>query len=162
MACDVKNKWLKTTYRLAPPAWLSRIGRGSVGWEILCFLPPERLGLGSKLVEGAFEVDTLRLNHFEGFVKNWVNPDEGEAERGKGTGPFGDNRSGGGSVFPRLGAILVVESWIRVVLKVGLCDLCRQLSATTRNAKQHVPSRYIQGQPKHPSWTTWFKNFKIK
>ena len=71
----------------------------------MCFLPPERLGLGSKLVEGALDVDTLRLNHFEGFVKNWVNPDEGEAERGSVGRAFGDNKSGGGSVFPRLGAI---------------------------------------------------------
>lgn len=53
-----------------------------MGREILCFLPPERLGLGSKLVGGGFEADALRLNHFEGFVRNWVKPDEGEAERG--------------------------------------------------------------------------------
>lgn len=77
-----------------------------MGWEILCFLPPERLGLGSKLdVEGDFEAETLRLNHFEDFEKNWVKPDEGEAERGEGSGEFGDSRSAGGRVFPRFGAI---------------------------------------------------------
>jgi hypothetical protein len=49
----------------------------------LCFLALETLGLGSGLlVEGDFDAETLRLNHFEGFDKNCVNPDEGEAERG--------------------------------------------------------------------------------
>lgn len=73
------------------------------------------LDLGSELVEGAFEADTLRLNHFDGFVKNWVKPDEGEAERGEVRSPFGDNESCRGTVFPRLGGILggeVVKSWV--------------------------------------------------
>lgn len=34
-----------------------------------------------------------------------MKPDEGEDERGEGRGMFGDSSSGGGSVFPRLGAI---------------------------------------------------------
>ena len=71
----------------------------------MCFLPPERLVLGSKFVEGGFEAEALRVNHFEGFDKNWVNPDEGDAERGEAEVAFGDNKSGGGCELPRLGAI---------------------------------------------------------
>lgn len=33
------------------------------------------------------DVDALLANHFDGFVRNWANPDDGEVERGK----FGDN-----------------------------------------------------------------------
>ena len=60
------------------------MGLGSVGCEILCFLAELMLGLGGsapgKLC--AFVADTLRENHFDGFVRNWVKPD-GDGERGK-------------------------------------------------------------------------------
>ena len=62
---------------------MSKIGLGSVGRDILCFLPPElTLGLDSGTVGETFDADALRLNHFEGLVRNWVKPDEGEVERG--------------------------------------------------------------------------------
>lgn len=52
------------------------------------FLPDELvLGLGSiELVEdlpATFPVELERLNHFVGLDKNWVKPEDGEAERGK-------------------------------------------------------------------------------
>ena len=52
------------------------------------FLPDELvLGLGSmELVEdrpATLPVELERLNHFVGFERNWVKPEEGEAERGK-------------------------------------------------------------------------------
>ena len=54
---------------------LSTIGRGSVGWDILGFLPDELvLGLGSmELVEdrpATLPVELERLNHFVGFERN--------------------------------------------------------------------------------------------
>lgn len=62
------------------------MGRGSVGWDILGFLPVELvLDLGSvELIEerpalAEFE----RLNHFVGLERNWVNPFEGEMDRGE-------------------------------------------------------------------------------
>jgi len=61
------------------------MGLGSVGWDILCFLPPLlKLALGSDDMPGnVLEADAV-LNHFAGFVKNCVNPKEGDAERGGG------------------------------------------------------------------------------
>ena len=91
---------------LAPPVYPSIIGRGSVGLEILCFLPPAEVMLGrvSLAPAGAFEPETLRLNHFEGFDKNCVKPEEGDVDReaaGEG-GAFGLSES---CVPVRLGAI---------------------------------------------------------
>ena len=62
----------------------------------MCFRPPEPdiLGLASAGICGILEVDAFLLNHFEGFVRNWVNPDDGEVERGGADGPTGDNVSG--------------------------------------------------------------------
>ena len=67
-----------------PAAYVSKMGLGSVGREILCFLPPPELtlGRGSETAEGILDADALRLNHFDGRVKNCVKPDEGEGDRG--------------------------------------------------------------------------------
>jgi len=73
------------TYRLPALAYVSIIGLGSVGREILCFLPPAfelTLALASEGPGCTFDADALRLNHFDGLVKNCVKPDEGDAERG--------------------------------------------------------------------------------
>lgn len=40
------------------------------------------LGRESEIEDDGFGVDALRLNHLDGLVKNCVNPDEGETERG--------------------------------------------------------------------------------
>lgn len=72
---------------LAPGAALyeSRIGLGSVGRDILCFLPEELLILGSEAAAMVliFGFDALLPNHLEGFERKFVNPFEGEVERGK-------------------------------------------------------------------------------
>lgn len=50
----------------------------------MCFRPELTLGRGgSAVLLGIFDADTLRVNHFEGFVKNWVNPEEGDVDRGE-------------------------------------------------------------------------------
>ena len=59
-----------------------------MGWDIFGFLPDELvLGRGSiELVEdrpATFPVELERLNHFVGLERNWVIPDDGDAERGK-------------------------------------------------------------------------------
>jgi len=37
------------------------------------------------VLDGILEADALLLNHFEGLVRNWVKPDDGDVERGGGT-----------------------------------------------------------------------------
>lgn len=63
----------------------SRIGRGSVGWEILGFLAKLELGRGSfELMEvrpGTAPLEADRVNHFVG-LNSWEKPVDGEAERG--------------------------------------------------------------------------------
>ncbi len=54
-----------------------------MGREIVCFLGGlPTLGRESEIAGDGFGVDALRLNHFDGLVRNCVNPDEGETERG--------------------------------------------------------------------------------
>lgn len=60
----------RRTHLLAPPAYESKIGLGSVGRDILCFLPELVLALGSGVLAGSFEADALRPNHFDGRVRN--------------------------------------------------------------------------------------------
>ena len=49
----------------------------------MCFLGGwPTLGRESEIAGDGFGVDALRLNHFDGLVRNCVNPDEGETERG--------------------------------------------------------------------------------
>jgi hypothetical protein len=77
------------------------MGLGSVGRDIVCFLPPLlTLGRESAIGGEGFGFDALRLNHLAGFVKNWVNPEEGETERGcELDEAFGVKESGGLSEF---------------------------------------------------------------
>ena len=58
----------------------------------MCFLLEAPLDLGSAvtMLFGNFDVDALLVNHFEGFVRNWVKP-EGELERGEDTESWGLN-----------------------------------------------------------------------
>lgn len=77
----------------------------------MCFLGAlPTLGLESATVGDGFGVDALRLNHFDGLVRNWVNPEDGDAERGS-PGPvelLGANESCGASELggmARFGAI---------------------------------------------------------
>lgn len=59
------------------------IGRGSVGCEILCLREELVLERGSLDMElRPPEPDVERLNHFVGCVKSFVNPFEGDTERG--------------------------------------------------------------------------------
>ncbi len=59
------------------------IGRGSVGCEILCLREELVLERGSLDMElRPPEPDVERLNHFVGCVKSFVNPLEGDTERG--------------------------------------------------------------------------------
>ncbi len=52
-----------------------------------------KLPLGSEESAGfTLEADALRLNHFTGFDRNWVSPEEGDAERDA-TGEPGDRES---------------------------------------------------------------------
>lgn len=85
---------------------MSKIGRGSVGCEILCLRPELVLERGSlELMEDLPcppELD--RLNHFVGLVKSCVKPLEGDEERGVPRKPAGDDgegvvAAGGLSVF---------------------------------------------------------------
>lgn len=75
------------THLLPPPAeYPSKIGLGSVGRDILCFLPVGVAGFCSAalllltLIRGA---EALRLNQALGRERNCVNPDDGELDRGK-------------------------------------------------------------------------------
>lgn len=82
--------------------YASKIGRGSVGLEILGFLAPElKLTRASAVVVGTLLADTLRVNHFVGFDRNWVKP-EGDVERTA----FGDGGGFGDSVFCGENALL--------------------------------------------------------
>jgi hypothetical protein len=55
------------------------MGLGSVGLDILGFLPPELvLLLGSDAVDWARGLLGERENHFEGFARNWEKPDADE------------------------------------------------------------------------------------
>ncbi|KAI1790397.1 hypothetical protein LXA43DRAFT_1016929 [Ganoderma leucocontextum] len=92
--------------RFGDSARLSMIGRGSVGWEILCLREELVLERGSLETElRPPEPDVERLNHFVGCVKSLVNPFEGDTERGVlrklAAGDEGDgvDASGGLSVF---------------------------------------------------------------
>ena len=88
------NQTKQNTYRLAecmpsaPPrfgesARLSTIGRGSVGCEILCLREELVLERGSLDMElRPPDPDVERPNHFVGCVKSFVNPFEGDTERG--------------------------------------------------------------------------------
>jgi hypothetical protein len=59
-------------------------GLGSVGRDILGFRPVELvLPLGGSVAPADnAPLEGLRLNHFPGFVKKFVNPLEGEVDRG--------------------------------------------------------------------------------
>jgi hypothetical protein len=49
------------------------MGLGSVGWDILCFLPEVALAvltLGSVVFEGNRGLEALLENHFDGFERN--------------------------------------------------------------------------------------------
>jgi hypothetical protein len=61
----------------------AKSGLGSVGRDIFGFRPVELvLALGGSVAPGdVVPVEGLRLNHFPGLVKKFVNPLEGEADR---------------------------------------------------------------------------------
>jgi len=61
------------------------IGRGSVGLEILGFLPELVLLLFvySELPVDGRVFEEFLLNHLAGFERNWVKPEDGELARGK-------------------------------------------------------------------------------
>jgi hypothetical protein len=63
----------------------AKIGLGSVGRDIFGFRPVElELALGDSVARGdVAPLEGLRLNHLPGFVKKFVNPLEGEVDRGK-------------------------------------------------------------------------------
>lgn len=72
------------------PFWyVSKIGLGSVGFEILCLRVEEVLALGSDAPELNRGLDALRPNHFAGLLNSCPMPipeDEGEGERGNACG----------------------------------------------------------------------------
>lgn len=75
----------KSTTDLATGSeYVSSMGRGSVGRDILCFLAEELLVLGSVATPPlSLGFELLRVNHLVGRVKNWVKPpDDGELARG--------------------------------------------------------------------------------
>lgn len=77
-----------STYLVASIAWGSdwkdgRMGRGSVGLEILGRLAEPVLGLGSGPTEMERGSDVFLPNHFEGFERKWEMP-EGDVERDSG------------------------------------------------------------------------------
>jgi hypothetical protein len=59
------------------------IGLGSVGCDIFGFRPELALLRGSDVAVDIREFEGFQPNHFEGLDRNWVNPDDGEAVRGK-------------------------------------------------------------------------------
>lgn len=79
-----KKQGYMHTYLLAPPApYASKIGLGSVGLDILCFLPELVLVLGSAATGEVFEPEGVLVNHLWGLLKNCVKLDDGDVERGK-------------------------------------------------------------------------------
>lgn len=75
--------------------------------------PDEELDLGSfELTEARPGIAPLEfdlLNHFVGFVKNWVNPVDGDADRGKLLAP-GERAPGGGMpVSGGLNVLMLVD-----------------------------------------------------
>ena len=96
----------------------------------MCFLGGwPTLGRESEIAGDGFGVDALRLNHFDGLVRNCVNPDEGETERGipAPAALFGARASCGLSELgglARRGAINGAVACPRAKTRVEVGDVC--------------------------------------